>query len=155
MADGSTRVGLGHPLYGAGMPGGQDLAAALAHSQTPIVYLVHSIRNDQHEDRDRLNALEGSGATRPSQHASTARFGRGSTAVARRRGVYRRTAVEHADVADEDEDEDDTREDVSKPKNILTGANHDNVSEDMRRQGKRQMAITIGFHERCAGPYKH
>ncbi|KAG0692847.1 hypothetical protein DFH29DRAFT_881989 [Suillus ampliporus] len=107
--------------------------------------LVRSIRDDQLEDRDRLDALEGSSATRPSRHASasTAQFGRGGTAVARRRGVYRRTAAEHDDMADKDKDEDETREDVSKPKNLLS-----KDGKDARKYLKAQ--ITITFRRICS-----
>ncbi|KAG2135436.1 hypothetical protein DEU56DRAFT_737712, partial [Suillus clintonianus] len=68
--------------------------------------------------------------------------GRGGTAVARRRGVYRRTEAEHDGMADEDEDEDETREDVSKPKNLLS-----KDGKDARKYLKAQ--ITITFRRIC------
>jgi hypothetical protein len=91
-----------------------------------ISELLRSIREDQLEDRARLDALEGSHGTIQPNHRMrlTGAFGRGGAAVARRRGVYRRAAV-HADDEESTNDEDRTREDITKSKNSLTKTGQD------------------------------
>lgn len=87
--------------------------------------LLRSIREDQLEDRARLDALEGSRAIQPSRRTRpTGAFGRGGAAIARRRGVYRRAAAQ-SDDEEATDDEDGTREDITKPKNSLSKTGQD------------------------------
>ncbi|KAG1781450.1 hypothetical protein EV702DRAFT_1244564 [Suillus placidus] len=108
--------------------------------------LLRSIREDQLEDRARLDALEGSRTIQPSRRTRpTGAFGRGGAAIVRRRGVYRRAAAQ-SDDEEATDDEDRTREDITKSKNSLskTGQDARKYLTDLWYEDKGQMALTVG-----------
>ncbi|KAG1734380.1 uncharacterized protein EDB91DRAFT_1084043 [Suillus paluster] len=78
-------------------------------------------------------------STRP-----TRAFGRGGAAIARRRGVYQRAAAQ-SDDKEAMNDEDRTREDITKSKNLLskTGQHARKYLKDLWYEDEGQMALTV------------
>lgn len=90
--------------------------------------LLHSIRKYQLEDRASPDAFEDSSSSQPGcRTRPTEAFGRGGAVIARRLIVYRR-AVAQSDDEECGEDEDGTREDVTKQKSSLS-----KTAQDARR----------------------